>query len=121
MQRRRIVLAVALAALGAIASVIFLESLSLNRRPGNIPQSAISAGGNKGINYIDCDHISVDVNHCTVYTEYYGDVVASGNFWIKEQRRAAKAEELRFKYFDLTNIHLSNGLILSPVKQEVGP
>lgn len=89
-------------------------SLEPKRRPANVPQDAIWAGGADGGAYVHC---AVDVyrqtNPCTVWNDYTGNIVESGDYKLMAQGRAAVQAELRNTAADFGgHIYLQNGLVL---------
>ena len=70
-------------------------------RPAGVPAQAVWAGGLNGGSFIFCEvDSSIDVNKCTVYNEDTGQVTEQGDFRLKIERRAARAEELKYAWAD---------------------
>ncbi len=86
-------------------------------RPKDVPERAVWAGGIKGGNFFLCDaNAESAVNHCTIYADYTGIVVADANFRIMGENRAASSDELNYQSFNGQVIHLKNGKYLVPEK-----
>lgn len=83
-------------------------------RPSGIPKDAIWAGGADGGAYVRCTVDLVhDVNPCSVWNDYTGEVVESGNYRLNKEGRAASKSELRFAGADFAGrIYLEKGLVL---------
>jgi hypothetical protein len=90
------------------------ENWEPKQRPPGVPVSAIWAGGPDGGSYIWCDlDAARDVNTCTVWNDFTGGVVESGEYRLLRQRRAATKEELQFRWADRGGwIGLMDGKIL---------
>jgi hypothetical protein len=88
--------------------------LEPKRRPANVPQDAIWAGGADGGAYVRCGvDISRQVNPCTIWNDYTGNIVESGDYTLTTQARAAVQAELRITAADFGgHIYLQNGLVL---------
>ena len=89
-------------------------SLEPKRRPANVPQDAIWAGGADGGAYVRCAFdVYRRVNPCTVWNDYTGNIVESGDYTLMAQGRAAVQAELRITAADFGgHIYLQNGLVL---------
>ncbi|HKO20666.1 MAG TPA: hypothetical protein VJU82_17455 [Acidobacteriaceae bacterium] len=88
------------------------------RRPANVPQSAVWAGGIDGGAFIVCiPSTGNEANTCTVYNESTGDVWMSGRYLLKGKQRGATASELHYQAADGRNINLDHNLILVPSTQ----
>ena len=86
-------------------------------RPAGVPSEAIWAGGLDGGSFILCE---VDpnrkVNKCTVYNDYTGQIMEHGDFRLKAEDRAARAEELKYAWADWGGmIGLADGRVLKRV------
>jgi hypothetical protein len=66
------------------------RSAEPEKRPAAVPAEATWAGGVDGGSYVLC---TVDqakgVNRCEVWNDYNGDLVESGEYSLREQKRAA--------------------------------
>ena len=93
-------------------------SLEPKIRPANVPQDAIWAGGADGGAYVRCGvDISRKVNPCTVWNDYTGNIVESGDYILTNQARAAVQAELRIAAADFGgHIYLQNGLVLKRIQ-----
>ena|ERR1700722_18183722 len=84
--------------------------------PKGVPSDAIWDGGMKGGSFILCDvRIKENVNRCTIYFDSSGIVCAQGDFRLRPDDRAARADELRYAGYDGIVIHLTDGRVLSNV------
>jgi hypothetical protein len=89
------------------------RSIPAPERPKNVPATAMWSGGPDGGDWFDCDYDPKrDWNNCTVYSDVTGVVGESGRFRLKDEKRAARKEELRYSYYSLGEIHLSNNQML---------
>jgi len=84
-------------------------------RPQGVPTAALWVGGADGGAYVLC---SVDtarnVNPCSVWNDYTGDLVESGNYRLRKEVRAATQSELRISFPDFNGlIYLNGGLVLN--------
>jgi hypothetical protein len=89
-------------------------SLKPKTRPQGVPATALWAGGADGGAYVLC---SVDtarnVNPCSVWNDYTGDLVESGNYRLSKKGRAATQSELQISFPDFNGlIYLNGGLVL---------
>ncbi len=84
------------------------------KRPPNVPQNAVWAGGPDGGAYILCTVDKVrDVNPCSVWNQSSGDM-RSGSFRLEKEGRAASQSELNYEGAIITGdhqgtIYLKNG------------
>ena len=83
-------------------------------RPQGVPTAALWVGGADGGAYVLC---SVDtarnVNPCSVWNDYAGDLVESGNYRLSKEGRAATQSELQISFPDFNGlIYLNGGLVL---------
>jgi hypothetical protein len=88
--------------------------LPANGRPSDIPSDALWVGGADGGAYVRCTVDAVpDANPCSVWNDYTGHLVESGEYRLLAQKRAAKESELSVAYPDFGGlIYLQKGLIL---------
>ena len=71
------------------------------QRPNRVPKDAVWAGGPDGGSYILCDmDHEHDVNHCSVWNDFTGDLMEHGSYRLLHEKRAARADELRFLWAD---------------------
>lgn len=88
-------------------------------RPTTVPQTAIWAGGPHGGDWFDCDAISgASHNRCTVYADVTGVVLESGQYRLREEKRAARPDELQFADYSIGEINLRNNKALVRVEPE---
>lgn len=74
--------------------------------PAGIPNTAIWAGGADGGAYMRCSiDIEKNVNRCSVWNDFTGSLVESGEYRLIRENRAATESELEFSGADF------NGLI----------
>jgi hypothetical protein len=94
--------------------------LEPSKRPANVPENAVWAGGPDGGAYVLC---SVDeplnVNRCTIWNDYTGDS-RSGVFRLAEDNRAATKPELVYKSAMMPGdhegtIYLKDGKLLKEI------
>lgn len=77
------------------------------------------AGGADGGAFFQCvPSQKGEPNACTVYNDSTGAIYMSGKFVLQEQRRGAKADELKYESADGNKIYLKHNLILSPLSLE---
>jgi hypothetical protein len=120
--RFRLQYAISIALIGIAASlflagIIACDSdakLEPKTRPSRVPGDAVWVGGADGGAYVRC---AVDVirkvNPCSVWNDYTGDLVESGNYRLQMQGRAATESELRIRFPDFDgSIYLEGGLVL---------
>jgi hypothetical protein len=83
-------------------------------RPSGVPSDARWVGGADGGAYVRCSvDAAHDVNPCSVWNDYTGKLVESGNYRLLKEGRAAKESELRITFPDFGGlIYLQGGLIL---------
>lgn len=83
-------------------------------RPSSVPNGAVWAGGADGGAYVLCSvDSSHDVNPCSVWNDYSGQLIESGNYRLRPENRAATASELHVSFPDFKGrIFLSKGLVL---------
>jgi hypothetical protein len=83
-------------------------------RPAGVPSNAQWAGGADGGAYVSCSIDAIrDVNPCSVWNDYTGQLVESGNYRLVHEGRAAKESELRITFSDFGgSIYLQGGLVL---------
>ena len=91
-------------------------------RPPGVPTAAVWAGGLDRGSFILCvTDPSSRVNRCTVYNDYTGQVMETGDFRLKVEDRAARVEELKYAWADRGGmIGLADGRLLvgvHPAKQ----
>ncbi len=84
------------------------------KRPAGVPVNAVWAGGVDGGSFIFCDiDRGWDVNTCSVYNDYTGEIMERGDFRLKAESRAARAEELKYAWANWGgSIGLSDGRFL---------
>jgi hypothetical protein len=105
-------------------NALFLVSLLLScgkpaelrpaKRPSAVPASAVWAGGADGGAYVQCAfEIGQNVDECSVWNDYTGQLVESGKYMLSKERRAATVSELKVRGADFDgSIFLQNGLVL---------
>ena len=87
-------------------------------RPAGVPAEAVWAGGLDGGSFIRCEiDPARNVDKCTVYNDYSGQIMEQGDFRLKDEGRAARAEELKYAWADWGGmIGLADGRVLSRVR-----
>ena len=83
-------------------------------RPSRVPGDAMWVGGADGGAYVRCTSDSLrDVNRCSVWNDYTGDLIESGDYRLRKEGRAATEAELHISFPDFGGlIYLKNGLVL---------
>jgi len=83
-------------------------------RPLRVPSDALWVGGADGGAYVRCTSDSArDVNPCSVWNDYTGDLIESGDYRLRKEGRAATEAELVISFPDFGGlIYLKNGLVL---------
>lgn len=100
--------------LAALFSCHRAASLEPTRRPSGVPGTAVWAGGADGGAYIKCTvNKDRNVNPCTVWNDYTGQVAESGEFRLARENRAATVAELRFRGVAGGVIFLEGNLMLN--------
>jgi hypothetical protein len=85
-------------------------------RPLPVPNAAVWAGGVDGGSFIECDiDTERNVNRCLVYDDHTGDVAGGGFFRLSDLNRAARRDELQYRFFDGDRIYVESGTLV-PVK-----
>jgi hypothetical protein len=89
-------------------------SLKPNKKPLGVPADALWVGGADGGAYVRCTvDSSHNVNPCSVWNDYTGALIESGNYQLRKEGRAAKESELRVSFPDFGGlIYLDGGLVL---------
>lgn len=84
------------------------------KRPAGVPKAAVWAGGLDGGSYILCEiDVKRNVNVCTVWNDYSGQIVDQGDFRLLKAGRAATKSELSYRWADRGGrIGLDKGLVL---------
>jgi hypothetical protein len=77
-------------------------------RPANVPSSAVWVDKV----FIDCPTIWADANHCTVYTDDTGEILADGLFVVASSHQAVEKSGLRYLAFGRRGIYLEDARIL---------
>jgi hypothetical protein len=82
-----------------------------------VPKTAIWAGGADGGSYVLCDiDPGHDVNHCSVWNDFNGSLIENGSYRLLREKRAARAEELKFMWADRDGwIGLANNKVLANI------
>jgi hypothetical protein len=86
----------------------------LKIRPSGVPSDALWVGGADGGAYVRCtvDYV-LDVNPCSVWNDYTGQLGESGNYRLDKENRAATQSELKISFPDFGgSIYLEHGLVL---------
>jgi hypothetical protein len=93
-------------------------SLEPKSRPSGVPSDALWVGGADGGAYVRCTVDAVhNVNPCSIWNDYTGHLVESGEYRLLKEGRAAKESELRVAYPDFGGlIYLQKGLILKRLR-----
>jgi hypothetical protein len=83
-------------------------------RPAGVPRDALWVGGADGGAYVRCSvDVAHNVNPCSVWNDYTGQLVESGNYRLLKEDRAAKESELHIAFPDFAGlIYLEGGLVL---------
>jgi hypothetical protein len=110
-------LSLSLVYISFLASCNKPPELRPEKRPAGVPNTAEWAGGADGGAYIQCAiDLQRNVNPCTVWNDYTGQVMESGDYKIAKQDRAAATSELKFVFADFDGtIQLKNGLSLTRI------
>jgi hypothetical protein len=111
---RKVLMVIGISALlTALSSCHNAPSLEPTTRPSGVPSTALWAGGADGGAYIECSvNEERNVNHCTVWNDYTGQVAESGDFRLVKENRAATNTELRFRGVAGGVIFLEGNLML---------
>ena len=103
----------------ALASSLVILSLGCQgdqpaHYPAGVPSYAVWAGGEDGGAYISCTaNLPRNANYCRVWNDYTGELVESGDYQVKMQRRGTTQKELKFLGASQNGeIYLQNGLAL---------
>jgi hypothetical protein len=82
-------------------------------KPSLVPNTAVWAGGVDGGSFFQCDvDTQRNVNRCLVYNDYTGDVAGGGFFQLSGLNRAARKDELKYRFFDGDRIYLAAGVLI---------
>ena len=83
-------------------------------RPSGVPSEALWVGGADGGAYVRCTiDPARDVNPCSVWNDYTGALIESGNYRLRKEGRAATESELHISFPDFNGlIYLEHGLVL---------
>lgn len=88
-------------------------ALRPKQRPANVPSSAVWAGGADGGAYLRCVVDSQrNVDRCEIWNDFTGELVASGDYQLAKEHRAATYTELKFSGAVNDFIYLSDGRVL---------
>jgi hypothetical protein len=104
--------------LGLPLALLFLctgcsSDIPTPERPEAVPSSAVWAGGPDGGTWFDCGAGGNNRwNQCTVYADVSGVVLESGKFQLQAEKRAARKDELKYTFYTLGEIHLSDNQAL---------
>ena len=92
--------------------------LEPKKRPTHVPETALWVGGGDGGAYIECSvDAKRDVDMCTVWNDFTGEIVESGKYRLVKENRAATQSELKLRFADFSGlIYLGGGLILKRQK-----
>ena len=81
--------------------------------------SAVWAGGADGGCYVRCSvDVQRNVNRCEVWNDYTGELVASGDYQISHEHRAATTAELKYSGAVNQFIYLADGRTLEQMKSK---
>lgn len=86
-------------------------------RPEGVPSNAVWAGGLDGGGWVHCSTPSSEFNMCTIYDEQ-GRSPGPARYSLRNTGRAAKPEELRYRYVTGEAIGLEGGLELAKIKDK---
>jgi hypothetical protein len=113
-------------ALVGLAIVLMLSLWGCNQaaplrpktRPVGIPSDAVWVGGADGGAYVRCTIDSArNVNPCSVWNDYTGDLIESGDYRLRTEDRAATDAELNISFPDFGGlIYLQKGLVLKRLR-----
>lgn len=83
-------------------------------RPPGVPSDAQWVGGADGGAYVRCTvDAKENVNPCSVWNDYTGTLIESGNYRLRKEGRAATKSELHISFPDFGGlIYLQGGLVL---------
>jgi hypothetical protein len=101
--------------LSVLATSCSGASLMPAKKPSGVPSDAIWVGGADGGAYVQCVFEKKNnVDRCSVWNDYTGNLVESGDYIIASQNRPATQSELRkISFPDFGGaIYLKNGLVL---------
>ena len=89
-------------------------TLEPNHRPAGVPNDAMWVGGADGGAYVRCGiDTTRNVNPCSVWSDYTGQLVESGDYELVKKHRAATEAELHVTFPDFGGrIYLQGGLVL---------
>jgi hypothetical protein len=92
-------------------------SLKPKTRPLAVPSDAVWVGGADGGAYVRCAVDTVrNVNPCSVWNDYTGKLVESGDYRLLKLGRAARESELKIAFPDFGGlIYLEGGLVLKRI------
>jgi hypothetical protein len=83
------------------------------RKPSLVPNTAVWAGGVDGGSFFQCDaDTERNVNRCLVYNDQTGDVEGGGSFQLSGPNRAAREDELQYRFFDGHRIYIAAGTLV---------
>ena len=86
-------------------------------RAKGVPSEAVWAGGLDGGGWVHCSTPSPGFNQCTIYDEE-GRSLGPARYTLRNTGRAAKPEELKYRYVTGEAIGLEGGLELARIKDE---
>lgn len=86
-------------------------------RPDSVPIDAVWAGGLDGGGWVRCSTPSSEFNICTIYDEE-GRTPGPARYSLRDAGRAARLEELKYRYVTGEAIGLDRGLELSIIKDK---
>jgi hypothetical protein len=98
----------------ALISCHNATSMEPKVRPVGVPQDAVWAGGADGGAYVKCRvDATRNVNPCSVWNDYSGVLIESGNYRLLKEGRAATESELKVAFPDFGgSILLEGGQVL---------
>lgn len=92
------------------------EHFSPPPRPNGVPADAVWSGGADGGSFIKCSYnLAGDLNECSIYNEYTGQVDVEGSYKINGPTLARDVDRFLYSGFDGHKIYLKDGSILVPV------
>jgi len=107
-----------------MAVILFITNLSLigcyrpypPPIPGGVPASAVWVGGLDGGGWVICSSDDADYNTCTIYDEE-GRSQGPAKYRLRGLNRAARSNELRYRYLTGDEIGLEGGLKLIQISK----
>jgi hypothetical protein len=105
-------LLIALVWLIALALSACTSKATAPSKPSLVPIAAVWAGGVDGGSFFECDvDTEQNVNRCLVYNDHTGDVEGGGFFQLSGVHRAARLDELKYRFFDGDRIYVHAGTL----------